>query len=114
MFFSIVLTSPNDLIVLTQLPDPVDNDFRGNDRDHTDSTHPYYEDNITASKFSQDAPVFAVLSDGSHAIHDYCLLLESNTIENPLLDGRGATVLAASPTRTNDMVSFRSMRICAN
>eukprot|EP00957_Ditylum_brightwellii_P207044 15351230-Ditylum_brightwellii.AAC.1 len=51
--------------------------------------------------FNLDHPVFANLPDGSYAIYDPYLLLQENTMENPIPDGGGQTTLQ-SVTKAND------------
>ena len=57
-----------------------------------------------------DQPVFGLAPDGSYLLHDVRLLLDENTIENPLIDGGGAKVLASISTTNPDSTSY----ICAN
>ena len=73
-------------------PTPYDNDYRG-----ADQSNP----NDVPSRFDPDKPVFAQLPDGSYAIHDTRMLLHENTLENPLMDGAGPTVLRSSLRRTD-------------
>jgi len=75
-------------------PDPTDNDFRGPD-DHVPYATDYFSE-FEASKFTPDAPVFALLPDGTYAIHDYRLDFDENTIESPMMDGGGTKATAAA------------------
>jgi len=81
-------------------PTPYDNDYRG-----ADQSNP----NDVPSRFDPDKPVFAQLPDGSYAIHDTRMLLHENTLENPLMDGAGPTVLRSSlRSQRNGIVTSRS------
>ena len=68
-------------------PTPYDNDYRGADR---------FNPNDVPSRFEPDEPVFAQLPDGSFAIHDTRMLLHENTLENPLMDGAGPSVVRST------------------
>lgn len=48
------------------------------------------------TRFVPDKPVFAMLPDGTHAIFDSRLILHENTLENPVMDGGGHTVLRST------------------
>jgi len=68
-------------------PTPYDNDYRGADKFNPDDI---------PSRFDPDKPVFAQLPDGSFVIHDTRMLLHENTLENPLMDGAGPSVLRST------------------
>jgi hypothetical protein len=101
----LLLTIPINHEVCDTFPDPIDNDFRGPDKGHPVITSPYPD--LVASKFNPDPPVFGLLPGGGYAIHDYRLEFDENTMENPLIDGGGNKVVAASVD--NEVVMF-----CAN
>lgn len=63
-----------------------------------------------------DPPVFAILPDSSYALFDARLILDENTIENPLMDGGGEKVLASLSRTTPDYTSYQdpTSYICAN
>lgn len=103
-----LLKTTLDMPECDEIPNPYDNDFRGFDKNHPAESSSLPYGNRTASKFDQDAPVFAILPTGQYAIHDYRLLLQGNTIENPFPDGGGAAVLSAQPEGTDEMVTFCS------
>lgn len=68
-------------------PSPYDNDYRGANEENPDAT---------PNRFNPDAPVFAVLPDGSYALYDPRIILRENTLDNPLLDGGGGVVLRST------------------
>lgn len=68
-------------------PSPYDNDYRG-----ADHSNP----NDIPSRFAPDKPVFAQLPDGSFALFDSRLILHGNTLENPVSDGGGNSVLRST------------------
>lgn len=68
-------------------PSPYDNDYRGANAENPDAV---------PNRFDPDAPVFALLPDGSYALYDPRIILHENSLENPLLDGGGSTVLRSA------------------
>eukprot|EP00957_Ditylum_brightwellii_P189431 14418472-Ditylum_brightwellii.AAC.1 len=48
------------------------------------------------STFNLDPPIFGKLPDDSFAVFDPYLLLQENTVENPIPDGGGATTLQSA------------------
>eukprot|EP00957_Ditylum_brightwellii_P029726 2247720-Ditylum_brightwellii.AAC.1 len=96
----------------SSLPSALDNDYRDATDREIGNAGEWYEDgkkkygllhpnwgNMTA--FALDHPIFARLPDGSDAIYDPYLLLQENTIENPIPDGGGQTTLQ-SATKADD------------
>jgi hypothetical protein len=69
--------------VCSTFPSPYDNDYRG-----TNTSLP--------NRFDPDENVFALLPDGTYAIYDPRIILQENTLENPLMDGGGETVLRST------------------
>jgi hypothetical protein len=82
-----LLKTPVQDEVCVAFPNPYDNDYRGAD--------PFNPHDIP-SRFVPDKPVFAKLPDDSYALFDSRMLLKENSLENPLIDGGGNTVLRSS------------------
>lgn len=78
--------------VCEAFPSPYDNDYRGADPLNPDAL---------PSRFAPDKPVFALLPDGTHALYDPRLIVQENTIENPLLDGGGDAVIRTTLRKNN-------------
>ena len=68
-------------------PSPYDNDYRGANAENPDAV---------PNRFAPDAPVFALLPDGSYALYDPRIILHENSLENPLVDGGGSVVLRSA------------------
>lgn len=68
-------------------PSPYDNDYRGADPSNPDDI---------PTRFTPDKPVFAKLPDGSYALYDSRLILHGNTLEDPVSDGGGNSVLRST------------------
>ena len=75
------------------LPTPYDNDYRGADEVNPDDT---------ASRFEPDKPIFARLPDRSFALYDMRMIMHENTLEDPLMDGGGASVLRSTMRSQRD------------
>eukprot|EP00804_Cyclotella_cryptica_P005395 CCRYP_017085-RA/>CCRYP_017085-RA protein AED:0.06 eAED:0.06 QI:162/1/1/1/1/0.96/28/3961/2317 len=73
--------------VCDTFPSPYDNDYRGANAANPDAV---------PNRFAPDENVFALLPDGSYALYDPRLILRENTLENPLMDGGGSTVLRSA------------------
>ena len=58
----------------------------------------------TIYRFKPDKPVFATLPDGGYALYDPRLILHENTLESPLMDGGGNSVIRSS-IRSNNLVA---------
>ena len=82
-----LLKTPVQDEVCATFPSPYDNDYRG-----ADPTNP----NDIPSRFVPDKPVFAKLPDGTYALFDSRLILHDNTLENPVIDGGGNSVLRST------------------
>lgn len=82
-----LLTTPVEDEVCATFPSPYDNDYRGGDPNNPDET---------PSRFNPDKPVFAKLPDDTYALFDSRLIVNENTLENPLMDGGGSSVLRSS------------------
>ena len=82
-----LLKTPVQDEVCATLPSPYDNDYRG-----ADPTNP---DDIP-SRFVPDKPVFAKLPDDTYALFDSRLILHDNSLENPVIDGGGNSVLRST------------------
>ncbi|KAL7554934.1 hypothetical protein ACHAWF_018496 [Thalassiosira exigua] len=68
-------------------PSPYDNDYRGADPENPDDI---------PTRFVPDKPVFAKLPDGTYALYDSRLILHGNTLDSPVIDGGGETVLRST------------------
>ena len=79
--------------VCATFPSPYDNDYRGGDGTNLD---------IIPTRFSPDKPVFAKLPDGSYAMFDSRLILHGNTLEEPVADGGGTSVLRSTLRHQRD------------
>jgi hypothetical protein len=79
-------TSVQDEVCAT-FPNPYNNDYRGAD--------PYNPHDIP-SRFVPDKPVFVKLPDDSYALFDSRMLLHENSLDIPLVDGGGNTVLRST------------------
>ena len=73
--------------VCDTFPSPYDNDYRG-----ANDANP----EAVPNRFDPDAPVFAILPDGSYALYDPRLILHENSLESPLMDGGGGVVLRST------------------
>ena len=78
--------------VCDTFPSPYDNDYRG-----ADDANP----EAMPNRFDPDAPVFAILPDGSYALYDPRLILHENSLESPLMDGGGGVVLRSTVRAKN-------------
>jgi hypothetical protein len=88
-----LLKTPVQDEVCAAFPNPYDNDYRGAD--------PFNPHDIP-SRFVPDKPVFAKLPDDSYALFDSRMLLKENSLENPLIDGGGNTVLRSTLRANRD------------
>jgi hypothetical protein len=68
-------------------PSPYDNDYRGADEANPDAV---------PNRFDPDDNVFALLPDGTYALYDPRIILKENSLENPLMDGGGSSVLRST------------------
>lgn len=91
------LSDINDTVCET-LPTPFDNDYRGADD---------FNPNDIPTRFNPDAPVFAQLPDRSYALYDSRIILHENTIENPVMDGGGKSVLRSTLRAQRDGIITR-------
>ena len=82
-----LLKTPVQDEVCATFPSPYDNDYRGADPTNKD---------YIPSRFEPDKPVFAKLSDGTYALFDSRMILHENTLENPILDGGGNSVMRST------------------
>lgn len=85
--------------VCASFPTPYDNDYRG-----ADPTNP----KDIPTRFKPDKPVFAKLPDNSYALFDSRLILHGNTVENPVIDGGGNSVLRSTLRTHRD--GFKTMQ----
>jgi hypothetical protein len=83
----LLLLSPVEDAICDTFPSPYDNDYRGANTENPDAV---------PNRFDPDVPVYALLPDGSYAIYDPRIILRENSLENPLLDGGGSTVLRSA------------------
>ena len=52
--------------------------------------------------------MFGLLPDGSYVLHDTRMILHENTLEDPLIDGGGSTVLRSTiRAQRNGMITAR-------
>ena len=82
-----LLETPVQDEICATFPSPYDNDYRGADPKNPDEI---------PSRFEPDKPVFVKLPDGTYALFDSRLILHSNTLESPVIDGGGNSVLRSS------------------
>jgi hypothetical protein len=83
----LLLTSAVEDEVCDTFPSPYDNDYRGANDENPDAV---------PNRFDPDAPVFALLPDGSYALYDPRIILHENSLESPLIDGGGSAVLRST------------------
>ena len=114
-----LLKTPVQDEICATFPNPYDNDYRG-----ADPFNPY----DIPSRFDPDKPVFAKLPDDSYALFDSRMLLSENSLENPLMDGGGKTVLRSTLRANRDglnvikypmtdqyvVVNDHNIALCAN
>jgi len=114
-----LLKTPVQDEVCATFPNPYDNDYRGAD--------PFNPHDIP-SRFVPDKPVFAKLPDDSYALFDSRMLLSENSLENPLIDGGGKSVLRSTLRANRDshnvikypwadqyvVVNDHNIALCAN
>jgi hypothetical protein len=119
-------THGGDLLLQTEInddicdtfPTPYDNDYRGANAENPDAV---------PSRFDPDAPVFAILPDGSYALYDPRIILHENSLESPLIDGGGSAVLRSTlrakdgfkatqreGTNTYNVANDQNIVLCAN
>ena len=82
-----LLKTPVQDEICATFPSPYDNDYRGADPKNPDEI---------PSRFEPDKPVFGKLPDGTYALFDSRLILHGNTLESPVMDGGGNSVLRSS------------------
>jgi len=88
-----LLKTPRQDEVCVTFPNPYDNDYRGADP---------FNPNDIPSRFVPDKPVFAKLPDDSYALFDSRLLLHENSLDKPLIDGGGKSVLRSTLRANRD------------
>ena len=105
--------------VCSTFPTPYDNDYQGGDPDNPD---------LTPTRFTPDKPVFASLADGTYALYDSRLLMQENSLENPLMDGGAVGVLRSTLRAQNEglktkqypfstdyfIINHKNNMLCAN
>ena len=96
------LSDVDDTELCDSLPTPYDNDYRGGD-----TINP----NDVASRFTPDKPVFAQLPDKSFVLHDTRTILHENSLESPLMDGGGASVLRSTIRSQRDGIFATQLEI---
>ena len=96
------LSGVNDTELCDSFPTPYDNDYRGGDM---------INPNDVASRFAPDKPVFAQLPDKSFVLHDTRTILHENSLESPLMDGGGTSVLRSTIRSQRDGIFATQMEI---